>query len=387
MGSRLMFTSESVSMGHPDKMCDQISDAILDAMLAQDPNSRVACETATTTGLILVCGEVTTSAQVDIPTVVRGVVHDIGYTSSEMGFDAATCAVQVALGKQSADISQGVSEGEGLHKEQGAGDQGMMFGYACDETPELMPAPIRLAHRLIEALRGQLESGELGYLRPDAKSQVTIEYDDEDHPVRIDTIVLSTQHSPDVSHQQLQKDIKERVILETLPAELIDADTIFHVNPTGRFVIGGPMGDAGLTGRKIIVDTYGGMGRHGGGAFSGKDPSKVDRSAAYAARYVAKNLVAAGVARRLEVQLAYAIGVAEPVSIRVDTFGTSSLDRHRLEQIVRKHFDLTPRGIDEELDLRRPIYRATSYHGHFGRENVGLPWERTDKAEAIRAGL
>ncbi len=387
MGSRLMFTSESVSMGHPDKMCDQISDAILDAMLAQDPNSRVACETATTTGLILVCGEVTTSAQVDIPTVVRGVVHDIGYTSSEMGFDAATCAVQVALGKQSADISQGVSEGEGLHKEQGAGDQGMMFGYACDETPELMPAPIRLAHRLIEALRGQLESGELGYLRPDAKSQVTIEYDDEDHPVRIDTIVLSTQHSPDVSHQQLQKDIKERVILETLPAELIDADTIFHVNPTGRFVIGGPMGDAGLTGRKIIVDTYGGMGRHGGGAFSGKDPSKVDRSAAYAARYVAKNLVAAGVARRLEVQLAYAIGVAEPVSIRVDTFGTSSLDRNRLEQIVRKHFDLTPRGIDEELDLRRPIYRATSYHGHFGRENVGLPWERTDKAEAIRAGL
>ena len=387
MGSRLMFTSESVSMGHPDKMCDQISDAILDAILAQDPTARVACETATTTGLVLVCGEVTTTAQIEIQTIVRGVVHDIGYTSSEMGFDAATCSVQVTLGRQSPDIAQGVSEGEGLHKEQGAGDQGMMFGYACDETPELMPAPIRHAHRLIEALRGQLESGELGYLRPDAKSQVTIEYDDDDRPRRIDTVVLSTQHSPDVSHDQLQKDIKERVILEALPAELIDDDTIFHVNPTGRFVVGGPMGDAGLTGRKIIVDTYGGMGRHGGGAFSGKDPSKVDRSAAYAARYVAKNMVAAGVARRLEVQLAYAIGVAEPVSIRVDTFGTSSLDRTRLEQIVRKHFDLTPRGIIEELDLLRPIYRATSYHGHFGRENAGLPWERTDKAEAIRAGL
>ena len=387
MGSRLMFTSESVSMGHPDKMCDQISDAILDAMLAQDPASRVACETATTTGLVLVCGEVTTSAVVEIPAIVRSVVHDIGYTSSDMGFDAATCAVQVALGKQSPDISQGVSEGEGLHKEQGAGDQGMMFGYACDETPELMPAPIRHAHRLIESLREQLESGGLSYLRPDAKSQVTVEYDDDERPKRIDTVVLSTQHDPDVSHEQLQKDLKERVILETLPSELIDNDTIFHVNPTGRFVVGGPMGDAGLTGRKIIVDTYGGMGRHGGGAFSGKDPSKVDRSAAYAARYVAKNLVAAGVARRLEVQLAYAIGVAEPVSIRVDTFGTSSLDRNRLEQIVRKHFDLTPRGIDEALNLRRPIYRATSYHGHFGRENAGLPWERTDKAEAIRAGL
>ncbi|MFP6656161.1 MAG: methionine adenosyltransferase [Myxococcota bacterium] len=387
MGSRLMFTSESVSMGHPDKMCDQISDAILDAMLAQDPASRVACETATTTGLILVCGEITTSAIVEIPSIVRGVVHDIGYTSSDMGFDAATCAVQVALGKQSPDISQGVSEGEGLHKEQGAGDQGMMFGFACDETPELMPAPIRLAHRLMESLRGQLESGELDYLRPDAKSQVTVEYDDDDQPRRIDTVVLSTQHAPEVSHAQLQKELKERVILETLPSELIDNDTIFHVNPTGRFVVGGPMGDAGLTGRKIIVDTYGGMGRHGGGAFSGKDPSKVDRSAAYAARYVAKNLVAAGVARRVEVQLAYAIGVAEPVSIRVDTFGTSSLDRSRLEQIVRKHFDLTPRGIDEDLNLRRPIYRATSYHGHFGRENAGLPWERTDKADAIRAGL
>ena len=387
MSSRTMFTSESVSMGHPDKMCDQISDAILDAMLAQDRQSRVACETATTTGLILVCGEVTTTAQVEIPTVVRSVVHDIGYTSSDMGFDAATCGVTVALGKQSPDISQGVSEGEGLHKEQGAGDQGMMFGYACDETPELMPAPIRFAHRMIEAHRAQLESGETDYLRPDAKSQVTIEYDDDDRPRRIDTIVLSTQHAPDVSHDQIRKDIVERVIRPSLPAEMIDDDTIFHVNPTGRFVVGGPMGDAGLTGRKIIVDTYGGMGRHGGGAFSGKDPSKVDRSAAYAARYVAKNLVAAGAARRAEVQLAYAIGVAEPVSIRVDTFGTSSLDRDRLEKVVRKHFDLTPRGIDEALDLRRPIYRATSYHGHFGRENAGLPWERTDKAEAIRGDL
>ncbi len=387
MGSRLMFTSESVSMGHPDKMCDQVSDAILDAMLAQDPNSRVACETATTTGLVLVCGEITTTAQVEISTIVRNVVHDIGYTNSEMGFDASTCAVQVALGRQSPDISQGVSEGEGLHKEQGAGDQGMMFGFACDETPELMPAPIRFAHRLIEGQREHLESGELDYLRPDAKSQVTIEYDDDDRPRRIDTIVFSTQHSPEVGHTQLREDVIERIIRAVLPTELMDNDTIFHVNPTGRFVIGGPMGDAGLTGRKIIVDTYGGMGRHGGGAFSGKDPSKVDRSAAYAARYVAKNLVAAGIARRLEVQLAYAIGVAEPVSIRVDTFGTGSLDAARLEQIVRKHFDLTPRGIIEGLDLLRPIYRATSYHGHFGRENIGLPWERTDKAEAIRGDL
>jgi S-adenosylmethionine synthetase len=387
MAYRSMFTSESVSMGHPDKMCDQISDAILDAMLAQDPKSRVACETATTTGLVLVCGEVTTQAQVEIPTLVRSVVHDIGYTDSDMGFDAATCAVTVALGRQSPDISQGVSEGEGLHKEQGAGDQGMMFGFACDETPELMPAPIRFSHRLIEAHRGKLESGELDYLRPDAKSQVTIQYDDDNNPVRIDTVVLSTQHSPDVSHDQLRKDIIEQVIRESLPAELVDDDTIFHVNPTGRFVVGGPMGDAGLTGRKIIVDTYGGMGRHGGGAFSGKDPSKVDRSAAYASRYVAKNLVAAGVARRCEVQLAYAIGVAEPVSIRVDHFGTGDLDAAKLDHLVRKHFDLTPRGIDEALDLRRPIYRATSYHGHFGREGENFPWERTDKAEAIRGDL
>ena len=387
MATRSFFTSESVSMGHPDKMCDQISDAILDAMLAQDPASRVACETATTTGLVLVCGEVTTKAQVEIQPLVRNVVHDIGYTSSDMGFDASTCGVMVALGKQSPDISQGVSEGEGLHKEQGAGDQGMMFGFACDETPELMPAPIRYAHQLMGAHRGCFESGELDYLRPDAKSQVTVQYDGDGSPARVSTVVVSTQHSPDVGYDKLRDDIVEKVIRATLPGDLIDDDTIFHVNPTGRFVVGGPMGDAGLTGRKIIVDTYGGMGRHGGGAFSGKDPSKVDRSAAYAARYVAKNLVAAGAATRCEVQLAYAIGVAEPVSIRVDTFGTGRHDMEKLEQIVRKHFDLTPRGIDEMLDLRRPIYRASSYHGHFGREDAGFPWERTDKAESIRGDI
>jgi S-adenosylmethionine synthetase len=387
MARRIFFTSESVSMGHPDKMCDQVSDSILDAMLAQDPRSRVACETATTTGIVMVLGEVTTNAQVDIGPLVREVVADIGYTDSDMGFDAATCGVQVALGKQSSDISQGVSEGEGLHKEQGAGDQGMMFGYACNETPELMPAPIRYAHKLMEAHRGHFESGELEYLRPDAKSQVTVQYDEDDNPIRVDTVVLSTQHSPDVGYDKLRDDIIERVIRPTIPAELLDSDTIFHVNPTGRFVIGGPMGDAGLTGRKIIVDTYGGMGRHGGGAFSGKDPSKVDRSAAYAARYVAKNLVKAGVATRAEVQLAYAIGVAEPVSIRVDHFGTSDAGAEELERLVRKHFDLTPRGIDEALDLRRPIYRPTSYHGHFGREGEGFPWEVTDKAEAIARDL
>jgi S-adenosylmethionine synthetase len=387
MASRIFFTSESVSMGHPDKMCDQVSDSILDAMLEQDPHSRVACETATTTGLVMVLGEVTTKAQVDIGSLVRGVVADIGYTSSDMGFDAATCAVQVALGKQSQDISQGVSEGEGLHKEQGAGDQGMMFGYACNETPELMPAPIRYAHKLIELHRHKFESGELEYLRPDAKSQVTVQYDEHDRPIRVDAVVLSTQHSPDVGYDKLRDDIIEQVIRPAFPAGLLDRDTIFHVNPTGRFVIGGPMGDAGLTGRKIIVDTYGGMGRHGGGAFSGKDPSKVDRSAAYAARYVAKNLVKAGAAARAEVQLAYAIGVAEPVSIRVDHFGTSRLSHAELERIVRKHFDLTPRGIIEGLDLRRPIYRPTSYHGHFGRENEGFPWEATDKAEAIARDL
>ena len=387
MARRQVFTSESVSMGHPDKLCDQVSDAVLDAMLEQDPTSRVACETATTTGLVMVLGEVTTTAQVDLPMLIRSVVSDIGYTDSGMGFDAGTCAVQVALGRQSPDISQGVTEGEGLHKEQGAGDQGMMFGFACNETPELMPAPIRLAHRLIEKHREHFESGEIDYLRPDAKSQVTVQYDDDAQPSRIDAVVVSTQHSPEVSYDDLRKDIIEKVIEPSLPSSLLDDDTIYHVNPTGRFVVGGPMGDAGLTGRKIIVDTYGGMGRHGGGAFSGKDPSKVDRSAAYAARYVAKNLVAAGAANRCEVQLAYAIGVAEPVSIRVDTFGSSALAADRLEHLVRKHFDLTPRGIDEMLDLRRPIYRATSFHGHFGREDQGFPWEVTDKADAIQRDL
>jgi len=383
MSARSLFTSESVSMGHPDKMCDQISDAILDAMLAQDPRSRVACETLTTTGLVMVAGEITSSAKVEITPLVRAVVEDIGYTDSSMGFDAATCAVTICLGKQSPDIAQGVTEGDGLHKEQGAGDQGMMFGYACDETPELMPAPIRLAHRLIETHREHFESGELEFLRPDAKSQVTIEYEGE-RPRRIQAVVLSTQHSPDVSYDQLRKDVIAKIIKPALPAELLDDQTAFHVNPTGRFVVGGPMGDAGLTGRKIIVDTYGGMGRHGGGAFSGKDPSKVDRSAAYAMRWVAKNVVAAGLARRCEVQVAYAIGLAEPLSVRVDTFGTGRLDEERLARLVRKHFDLTPRGIISELDLLRPIYRATSYHGHFGRENEGFPWERTDRAEALR---
>ena len=383
MAPRTVFTSESVSMGHPDKMCDQISDAILDAMIAQDPASRVACETLTTTGMVVIAGEVTTKARVDLAPLVRSVVQDIGYTDSDMGFDAGTCGVMVALGQQSPDISQGVSVGEGLHKEQGAGDQGMMFGYACDETPELMPAPIRFAHRLMEVQREKFESGEIGYLRPDAKSQVSVEYDG-DRPLRIPTVVLSTQHDPDVSYDQLRKDVIDEILRPTLPVDLLDDDTIFHVNPTGRFVVGGPLGDAGLTGRKIIVDTYGGMGRHGGGCFSGKDPSKVDRSAAYAARWVAKNLVAAGLARRCEVQLAYAIGVAEPVSIRVESFGTGAHDEAALDRLIRKHFDLTPSGIIESLDLLRPIYRSTSYHGHFGRENAGLPWEETGKAEALR---
>jgi len=332
---------------------------------------------------VILAGEITSDAQVEVADVARDVVREIGYTDSAMGFDATTCAVQVALGRQSADISQGVSEGEGLHKEQGAGDQGMMFGFACDETPELMPAPIRLAHRLIEAHRGNFESGEIDYLRPDAKSQVTIEYRDG-RPSFIPAVVVSTQHDPDVSYDVLRRDVIEKIILPTLPSEWLSDDTIFHVNPTGRFVVGGPMGDAGLTGRKIIVDTYGGMGRHGGGAFSGKDPSKVDRSAAYAARWVAKNLVAAGLATRCEVQLAYAIGVAEPVSVRVDSFGTGSLEAGALERLIRKHFDLTPRGIIESLDLLRPIYRATAYHGHFGREDAGFPWERVDRADALR---
>jgi len=383
MPARSLFTSESVSMGHPDKMCDQISDAVLDALLEQDPRSRVACETLTKTGFIVLAGEITTDARVGYERIAREVVRDIGYTDSAMGFDADSCGVLVALGQQSQDISQGVSEGEGLHKEQGAGDQGMMFGFACDETPELMPAPIRLAHRLMEAHRAHHDAGTISYLRPDAKSQVTVEYGADGRPARIDTVVFSTQHAPDVGYDKLKRDVIDQIIRPTLPAKLLDANTVFHVNPTGRFVVGGPMGDAGLTGRKIIVDTYGGMGRHGGGAFSGKDPTKVDRSAAYAARWVAKNLVKAGLASRCEVQLAYAIGVAEPVSIRIDPFGTSKLEPGELDRLVRKHFDLTPKGIIEGLRLRRPIYRATSYHGHFGREDQGFPWEETTKAEAL----
>ena len=387
MASRRFFTSESVSMGHPDKMCDQVSDAVLDAILEQDPRARVACETATTTGLVMILGEVTTTAQVDYAALIRGVVADIGYTGSEMGFDAATCAVQIALGKQSPDISQGVSEGEGLHKEQGAGDQGMMFGYACTETPELMPAPIRFSHRLIEALRGHLETGEIEYLRPDAKSQVTVQYDDEDRPARIDTVVISTQHSPDVSHDQIRKDVITKVIRPSLPASLIDDDTIFHVNPTGRFVVGGPMGDAGLTGRKIIVDTYGGMGRHGGGAFSGKDPSKVDRSAAYMGRWVAKNIVAAGLAAKCEIQFAYAIGHPLPVSVHIDTFGTGTVSDDRILQAVLKVFSFKPADIVKQLNLLRPIYSKSTNYGHFGKEDPDLTWQTTNKAEALKRVL
>src|SRR5271157_4138347 len=385
MAARSLFTSESVSMGHPDKMCDQISDAVLDAMLAQDPRSRVACESLTTTGLVVVAGEVTSQARVEIAPVVRQVVHDIGYTDSEMGFDASTCGILVALGRQSPDISQGVTEGEGLHKEQGAGDQGMMFGFACDETPEFMPAPIRLAHRLIERHRVLFESGEVGYLRPDAKSQVTVEYAG-DRPARIAAVVLSTQHAPDVSYDQIRKDVIAKLIRPTLPAELLREDTVYHVNPTGRFVVGGPMGDAGLTGRKIIVDTYGGMGRHGGGAFSGKDPSKVDRSAAYMGRYVAKNVVAAGLADRCEVQFAYAIGYPDPISISVDTFGTATVDEVKIEKAVREVFNFKPAAIIKQLELLRPIYSKTTNYGHFGREDDldALHWERTDKADALK---
>lgn len=390
--SKVLFTSESVTEGHPDKICDNISDAILDAILAEDPLARVACETAVTTGMVLVMGEITTSCYVDIPKVVRETIRDIGYDRAKYGFDCDTCAVLTSIDEQSADIAMGVNEALEAKKREmdngaieaiGAGDQGMMFGFACDETPEYMPMPISLAHKLTRRLAEVRKCGILDYLRPDGKSQVTVEYQDG-KPVRVDTVVISTQHGPEVDHDTIERDAIEKVIRPVIPPELLDDQTKYLINPTGRFVIGGPQGDSGLTGRKIIVDTYGGMGRHGGGAFSGKDPTKVDRSAAYAARYVAKNIVASGLARRCEVQLAYAIGVAQPVSIMVDTFGTGKIDDEKIALIVRKLFDLRPAAIIRDLNLRRPIYRKTASYGHFGRNDEDFTWERTDKAEAIR---
>ena len=383
-----LFTSESVSMGHPDKIADQISDAILDAILAQDPMSRVACETLVTTGMAMVAGEITTTAVIDAPAIIRQTIKDIGYSDSSMGFDYKTCAVLTSLDKQSPDIAQGVSEGAGLHSEHGAGDQGMMFGFACHETEEFMPFPICMSHRLVKRLAEQRQIGELTYLRPDGKSQVTVEYEDS-KPVRVDAVVISSQHAPDVSHDQIKEDILEKVIKDVIPAEFLDDKTKYYINPTGRFVVGGPQGDCGLTGRKIIVDTYGGRARHGGGAFSGKDPSKVDRSAAYAARYVAKNIVAAGLADACEVQLAYAIGVAKPMSVLVSTENTAKIPESKIEELVDKHFDLTPKGIIDHLQLRRPIYQITASHGHFGRSEDSFSWEKTDKAEVLKkdAGL
>lgn len=393
---KLLFTSESVTEGHPDKVCDAISDAILDAMVEQDPMSRVACETATCTGFVLVTGEVTTKAQVDIPKIVRDTVKEIGYDRSEYGFDGNTCAVFVALDKQSPDIAMGVDKAleareYGMTDEEleaiGAGDQGMMFGYATNETKEYMPYPIYLAHELTRQLARVRKDGTLPYLRPDGKSQVSVQYDENGKPIRLEAVVLSTQHDEDVEQEQIHADIKKYVFDPVLPAELLDADTKYFINPTGRFVIGGPHGDAGLTGRKIIVDTYGGYARHGGGAFSGKDCTKVDRSAAYAARYVAKNIVAAGLADKCEIQLSYAIGVAQPTSVRVDTFGTGKVSESKLVDIVRENFDLRPAGIIKMLDLRRPIYKQTAAYGHFGRDDLDLPWEKLDKVELLKKYL
>src|SRR6202521_3845638 len=380
-----LFTSESVSEGHPDKMCDQISDAVLDALLTEDPNSRVALETLAKTGLIVLAGEITSRAKPDYVKIARQTAIDIGYNSTEVGFDGNMCAVLTAIEPQSADISQGVTEGEGLNKEQGAGDQGLLFGFACDETPEIMPLPIAMAHRLMENLTKLRKSKQLDFLRPDAKSQVTVRYVDG-RPVEVTAVVVSTQHSPEVKYEKIRESVIEELIKKTIPAQYLTRSTIYHVNPTGSFIIGGPHGDCGLTGRKIIVDTYGGYGRHGGGAFSGKDPSKVDRSACYMARYVAKNVVAAGLATRCEIQVAYAIGVAEPVSVLIDTFDTGEVSDELIGKLVREHFELTPRGIIETLDLKRPIYERTASYGHFGRkpENGFFSWERTDKADALR---
>jgi len=390
--ARILFTSESVTEGHPDKICDQISDAVLDGIYENDPNARVACETAVTTGLVMVMGEITTNCYVDIPKIVRNTIKEIGYDNAEYGFDYKTCAVMTTIDEQSPDIAMGVDKALEAKKGEmtddeieaiGAGDQGMMFGFACDETPELMPMPISLAHKLVKKLSDVRNAGIVNYLRPDGKSQVTVEYEN-DRPVRIDTVLISTQHGPEVEHETIEKDMIELVIKPIIPAELIDANTKFLINPTGRFVVGGPQGDSGLTGRKIIVDTYGGYARHGGGAFSGKDPTKVDRSAAYAARYVAKNIVAAGLAKKCEVQLAYAIGVAKPVSIMIDTFGTGKISEDKLVKLVQKNFDLRPAGIIKTLSLRRPIYRKTAAYGHFGRTDIDLSWEKTDKAELLR---
>ena len=393
---KLLFTSESVTEGHPDKICDAISDAVLDALIEQDPNSRVACETAITTGLVLVMGEITTNAYVDIQKIVRETVDEIGYNRGKYGFDAHTCGVITAIDEQSSDIAMGVDKALEAKENQmteeeiaaiGAGDQGMMFGYDSDETPELMPYPISLAHKLSRRLTEVRKNGTLPYLRPDGKTQVTVEYDENGVPKRLDAVVLSTQHDPDVTQEQIHEDIKKHVFDAIIPEGMVDADTKFYINPTGRFVIGGPHGDSGLTGRKIIVDTYGGMARHGGGAFSGKDCTKVDRSAAYAARYVAKNIVAAGLAKKCEIQLSYAIGVAHPTSIMVDTFGTGKLSEEKLVEIIRENFDLRPAGIIEMLDLRRPIYKQTAAYGHFGRTDLDLSWEKTDKAEILKSYL